>query len=245
MDRLKPRAVIFDMGNTLVEWPSTSWEEINLICLENSLKFLRAKMPVSPSSDEFFEAYNVVRGEYRRVAEESMVEWTVPQVVKKMFDRFHIDGDSDLVDRFFDAFYEPVEQYLYVRDDVIDTLDRIKARFEVVGLISNTVFPEKAPVRELERFSIFPYLDFTLFSSTFGMRKPHPDIYLKGANLAGVAPAECVYIGDRYLEDVVGPSKVGMPAVLKLMAGQEYPEDMPGDLRTIETLSELNRYLDF
>ena len=112
MDRLKPRAVIFDMGNTLVEWPSTSWEEINLICLENSLKFLRAKMPVSPSSDEFFEAYNVVRGEYRRVAEESMVEWTVPQVVKKMFDRFHIDGDSDLVDRFFDAFSEPVEQYL-------------------------------------------------------------------------------------------------------------------------------------
>jgi len=91
----------------------------------------------------------------------------------------------------------------------------------------------------LERFRIEPYLDFKIFSSTFKYRKPHPDIFLKAANLAGYAPSECLYVGDRYYEDIQGPAGIGMKAVLKMVDKRQYPEDMPYDFPRIKTLSEL------
>jgi putative hydrolase of the HAD superfamily len=120
----------------------------------------------------------------------------------------------------------------------------LKQQHLVIGLVSNTVFPERAHRQELKRFGIEPYLDFAVFSSSLGRRKPHPDIFYKAANLAGAALPECVYIGDRYTEDVEGPNGVGMAAILKLWDGREYPADLPETTRTIRTLSELDRHLD-
>ena len=62
--------------------------------------------------------------------------------------------------------------------------------------------------------------------------------------MAGFAPSECVYIGDRYVEDVEGPNDIGMNAILKIVEGREYPQDMPDTLRTIRTLGELERHIE-
>ncbi len=40
MDRLTPKAVIFDFGSTLVEYPSTTWEEVNAECVEAARQWL-------------------------------------------------------------------------------------------------------------------------------------------------------------------------------------------------------------
>lgn len=82
-------------------------------------------------------------------------------------------------------------------------------------------------------------LDFTVFSSTLGVRKPHSDIFYKAVNLAGQAPSDCLYVGDRYMEDVEGPKELGMSAVLKVKPGREYPDEMPLADRRIDNLSEL------
>jgi FMN phosphatase YigB (HAD superfamily) len=91
----------------------------------------------------------------------------------------------------------------------------------------------------LRRFGIAPLLQFTVFSSTFGLRKPHADIFRHACNLAGQNPVDCVYVGDRYVEDITGPQGIGMSAILKIKQGREYPEEMPGAERRIEHLSEL------
>jgi len=108
-----------------------------------------------------------------------------------------------------------------------------------MGLVSNTVFPERAHKGELRRFGIAPYLNFTIFSSSFGFRKPHPDIFYHAVNLAGFAPCECVYVGDRYAEDISGPRRIGMEAILRRKSGREYPAAMPDLDRQIASLSEL------
>jgi putative hydrolase of the HAD superfamily len=173
------------------------------------------------------------------------VEWSIPQVTRVLFKNLGIEYDDDFVDDFFNAYYQPVDERLYVYDDVIDTLRNIKAANRVIGLVSNTIFPEETHRRELNRFGIDRYLDFAIFSSTFGLRKPHPDIFMKAANMAGFAPAECVYIGDRYVEDVQGPAGIGMPAILKCKENRTYPDEIPEDIRRITNLSELENHLDF
>jgi putative hydrolase of the HAD superfamily len=113
-----------------------------------------------------------------------------------------------------------------------------------MGLVSNTIFPERAHQQELDRFGLKPYLKFAVFSSTFGLRKPHQDIFYQACNMAGFAPSECLYVGDRYLEDIVGPTEIGMTAILKIKPGREYPTDMPESMRTIDNLGELADHLE-
>ncbi|MBD3331767.1 HAD-IA family hydrolase [candidate division GN15 bacterium] len=245
MDKLTPKAVIFDLGSTLLEYEAIPWDELGRECAEASRQFLISKKLTVPDQVEFNDAFELAKASYREKASTSWEEWSVPMVAVPLLKKLGLPCDEEFVDLFFDAYYEPVEKHLYVYEDTLETLEAIKRRYAKVGLVSNTVFPERAHRKELARFGIGPYLDFAIFSSTFKWRKPHPDIFYKAANMAGFAPSECVYTGDRYLEDVQGPNSVGMPGILKVKPGREYPVDMPEDVRKIDALSELRQHFDF
>jgi len=244
MKKHKPRALIFDLGSTLIEYESIPWDELSNECLDAARRFLLNRGYDLPSREIFESTFNDIREAYRRQATESLIEWDVPMVASRMFDALNIAYDDALIDAFFDAYYEPVERELFVFDDVLETLTALRTAYPVMGLISNTVFPERAHLKELKRFGLEPFLGFAVFSSTFGLRKPHPDIFYHACNLAGFAPSECLFVGDRYVEDVVGPTEIGMHAVLKVKPGREYPADMPDSLHRIDNLAELLDYLE-
>lgn len=244
MEKLDVRAVIFDLGSTLIDYPSTDWDEVSLRCVENGRKCLLAKGVNLPDESDFSAQYIVIRDEYRKQASETLIEWNVPQVVGKLFQRIKITLGEDLIEKFFDAYYEPIEQLVNAYDDAIDVLERIKSRYGTIGLVSNTIFPPRAHLQELERFNLRPFFDFTIFSSAFGVRKPHPDIFYEASTRAGAAPGECVYIGDRYREDVEGPNGIGMHSILRFQPDRAYPEDKLSSLRIINSLSELVDHID-
>jgi putative hydrolase of the HAD superfamily len=76
------------------------------------------------------------------------------------------------------------------------------------GLISNSM-----GVDRYDR-STFPELfDGVVISGDVGMHKPHPEIFLLGAERAGVAPESCVFVDD-LRENCSGAEAVGMTAVL-------------------------------
>jgi HAD superfamily hydrolase (TIGR01549 family) len=243
MEKLTPRALIFDLGSTLIEYESLPWDELGDECLEAGRQFLLSSGYELPARETVEEIFSDIRGAYRREAHESLIEWDVPTVASRMFDALNITYDDALVDAFFDAYYEPVDRELFIYDDVLETLFTLKTSYPMMGLVSNTVFPERAHLRELDRFGIAGFLKFAVFSSSFGLRKPHADIFYHACNQAGFAPSECLYVGDRYVEDIVGPTEIGMSAILKLKAGREYPEEMPAAERRIERFSELLDHL--
>lgn len=245
MDKLHPKAVIFDLGSTLIEHETVPWSEMNLLCVASARDYLIKEGYDMPDEKEFHRVYEEVKDRYRKTAVETLVEWTVIQAAGDMLKGWNIKVNGDLLDRFFAAYYKPIGRKIFPYDDTLETLEKVKQSYPVIGLVSNTIFPERAHREELKRFGIEPYLNFAVFSSTFGLRKPHPDIFYKAANLAGYAPSECVFIGDRYLEDVQGPTAVGMHAILKLWNGREYPDNMPEDTRSISSLSELDSHLEF
>ncbi len=244
MEKLRPRAVIFDLGSTLIEYETMAWDELGEQCLKEGHDFLKKGGHDVGDLDAFAAAYCQIRDKYRAEARESWREWTVPEAAGKLFVSLGLDHDEALLERFFDAYYGPVDRLLYAYDDTADTLEKISSAVDRIGLISNTIFPERVHKKELKKFGLIDYFDFLIFSSTFGVRKPHPDIFMKAANQAGFAPGECVYIGDRYLEDITGPNSIGMPAILKVKQGREYPDDMPDDVRKIDHLRELTDHLD-
>jgi putative hydrolase of the HAD superfamily len=93
-------------------------------------------------------------------------------------------------------------------------------------------------LRELRRFELFPYLDAYHFSSEVGVRKPHPEIYLKTLGELGVDASCAVFVGDRLIEDVDGAQKVGMKGILALHERRDYTAPVAPDAK-IDRLERL------
>lgn len=244
MTKLSPKAVIFDLGCTLIEYEVIPWEELNRLCAESAHKYLVSLGHSVPEPHLFHQDIERARAPYRLIAAEQSIEWSVPQVLQPLLESYGIGTTDGLIDRIFDAYYEPVDRLVYAYPDALETMQAVRARFDVVGLISNTIFPERAHRHELKRFGIAPFLDFALFSSTIGVRKPHADIFRQAVLKAGVEPEECVYIGDRWLEDVVGPMRIGMPAILKVQPKRAYPPEAETYRYRITALSDLRQHLE-
>jgi len=244
VNKLKPKAVIFDLGSTLIDFPVNNWEEVSRECSLNGRKLLLDSGRAVPAESEFLEGFEKVRAKLRILATETHKEWTIDQAAEELFKNLGLESGNGLAMEFFDAFYASLEKHLWLYDDTIEVLSGIRSRFEKVGLISNTIFPERVHHHEFKRFGLKPYFDFTVFSSTFGLRKPHPDIFHEAARLAGHMPSDCVYVGDRFLEDVQGSTGAGMSSILKVIPDREYPDDMPESLRKIACLSDLSDHLD-
>jgi putative hydrolase of the HAD superfamily len=120
-----------------------------------------------------------------------------------------VDERAGLVDRMFGG----------VRPDeaMLAALRRARAAGIRTGLISNSMGAGR-----YDR-STFPELfDGVVISGDVGMHKPQPEIFLLGAERAGVAAEECVFVDD-LRQNCEGAEAVGMTAVLHRGADRTVP----------------------
>jgi putative hydrolase of the HAD superfamily len=94
-------------------------------------------------------------------------------------------------------------------DDVLPTLESLRAHGLKIGLLSNTA-------RDLDEFVAHHKLavDAVLTSRLHGKTKPHETIFRRMLELLGVAPDEAVMVGDTVEDDIEGARTVGMRALL-------------------------------
>jgi HAD superfamily hydrolase (TIGR01662 family) len=114
-------------------------------------------------------------------------------------------------------------------DDVLPTLESLRAHGLKIGLLSNTA-------RDLDEFVAHHKLavDAVLTSRSHGKTKPHETIFRRMLELLGVAPDEAVMVGDTVEDDIEGARTVGMRALLVDRADRY--GDVPGaldDLREV------------
>jgi len=110
-----------------------------------------------------------------------------------------------------------------LRPEALPVIRELYERNYRIGIISNTVSRVLVP-GELNEAGITPYVENVVMSSILGIRKPDPEIFRGAAELAGVSPEKCVYIGDQPNRDVEGPrrSGFGLNIILKT---SNYPDD--------------------
>lgn len=126
--------------------------------------------------------------------------------------------------------------------DTLGTLDGLKERGFILGIVSNTSIPPEIIDRYLLESGILERVNFRVLSSETGWRKPHPAIYQEALNRAGVFPRETLFVGDRFLEDVAGPKSLGMKAALCRFEGILLPE-VPDEFLPDLQISELRELL--
>jgi putative hydrolase of the HAD superfamily len=121
-----------------------------------------------------------------------------------------IDDRVKLVDRMFGALREDEEMLAAVR--------RARAAGIRTGLVSNSMGAGR-----YDRATFPELFDGVVISGDVGLHKPQPEIFLLGAERAGVSPEECVFVDD-LRENCEGAEAVGMTAVLHRGADTTLPQ---------------------
>ena len=126
-----------------------------------------------------------------------------------------------------------VNHHFTLYDDVDETLRTLKARGLQLGLITNG---HRSLSAFQTHFELDGLIDVTLSSRQHGYMKPHASIFRAALELAQVAAADAVMVGDSYSHDVAGAESVGMRGVL-IARGGNPPDGITAPV--IQSLTEL------
>ena len=119
------------------------------------------------------------------------------------------DLSDDEADAIFATYFAAYENNWAIFEDVLPCLDRLRAYS--VGVISNG--PSKEQRRKLARFGIDKRFQTILISEECGCPKPNAGIFARACEMAGVAPADAVYVGDHFEIDVCGSRAAGLRGI--------------------------------
>ena len=102
------------------------------------------------------------------------------------------------------------ECFKHLHLEIIPMLTKLKEEGISIGLISNC-FSEEAEV--IRKSMLFPYFDKVCLSYEEGVQKPDEEIYRRCMAGLGVAPEECIYIGDGGSQELETARNIGMNAM--------------------------------
>jgi FMN phosphatase YigB (HAD superfamily) len=205
LDPTHLRAVVFDYGNTLIEFTRPHVDRLDA-AIAGAIE--QAMGPVD--RPRFIElrtaAYRAAYG-HPELREVTMHE-QLTDILTNLFGRPPQDDELAAIIQVHDrAFVEVVEAPDYVHA----LLEKLQHRYKL-AMISN--YPCGKSIRaSLQRTGIAPRLSAVAVSGEVGYVKPHPLPFTTVLDELGVEPHEAVYIGDNWLGDIQGAKRLGMAAI--------------------------------
>jgi putative hydrolase of the HAD superfamily len=229
-------AVLFDWGSTLMDFV---WDDA--LVEEGHRAGLRALGRDDPEelarlSARFRERYLPLLH-----APDTLEEVEYPGLVRELLEHVGIEASDEAVDRYLEAEHKAWEPAMQVGSTSVALLEALRKRGLKTGLVSNATDPGWLLRVDLERQGLAPYLDAVVFSSEVGKRKPHPAIYEAALSELGVAAERTLFVGDRLVEDIAGPGKLGMTTVQAVwFRADENPNGIEPDYQAFTQMDVLN-----
>jgi putative hydrolase of the HAD superfamily len=126
------------------------------------------------------------------------------------------------MDRACRLFLEPGFAVALCYEDTLPVLARLRAEGLRLAILSNTPWGSPAgPWREeVARHGLRERVEAVLFCRDAGWRKPAEPPFALMLRTLGVAPEECLFIGDEPRWDLAGAERSGLPAVLLDRSGE-------------------------
>ena len=232
------RAVVFDYGNTLIEF-----NERQVAYSTRALgAFLREHL--GPFAEDRLDALGeAARLEpYGNGYRENDFGEVSRQLVRELYGR---EPTAEELVGLLDIRREAFVASIHVEPRVLALLERLASDFQL-GLLSN--YPSGLAIRQsLDRTGIGQHMRAVVVSGEVGFIKPHPLPFQTILRELGVDPSEVVHVGDNWLADVQGAKRLGI-ACIQIRQWLPLEEFEPGDSdqepdAVIEDLDELRGLL--
>ena len=231
-----PTAVLFDWGDTLMRF-----------AYDEALVEAGHRAGLAALGREDLPEVERVAAHFRERYEPffwtpgTVEELEYPGLVRQLLGDFGIEVDDEELTRFLEAEHAAWDPARQLAAHTHALLESLRARGLKLGLVSNAFDPGWLLQRDLEQMGLAKRLDFAVFSSEVGKRKPHPAIFERALEALGVAAAETVFVGDRLYEDVRGAGELGMTTVQAVwFRADEHPEGRDPDFQAFTQMDVLN-----
>jgi putative hydrolase of the HAD superfamily len=229
-------AVLFDWGDTLMQF-AYSPELVSAGHRAGLAAIGRDGLPeVDALTEHFRERYEPLFW-----APGTIEEIEYPGLVRQLLDDFDVEIDDDELARYLEAEHAAWDPARLLAAHSHALLEALRESGLKLGLVSNAFDPGWLLHRDLEQMGLAKRLDFSVFSSEVGIRKPHPAIFERALEALEVKPAHALFVGDRLYEDVRGAAELGMTTVQALwFRADEHPEGGEPDHQAFTQMDVLN-----
>lgn len=231
-----PRAVIFDLGGTLIDWPD--WAEAVSRRWRMAYDYLVSQLPRRnwPERDTYVKAMlEAEQAHWNRVVAE---HWSGPPsgVIREGFRRLERHLHEDELIAALDGYAHAVDGWAIVFPDARETLQLLRERGYPLGLLSNTWWAADWHNADLATHGLNGLLDEIAYTSDLPHSKPHPSVFQEVAARLDIPVEACVMVGDRLVDDISGALGVGMRAVWKY---NDNPWPKPEHITPTATITNL------
>ncbi len=241
--RYEVRAVLFDLGETLLNFGKVNIAELFSIGARLSYDFLKGLgQPLSSFSRYRRRNLITIRLHYL-LSNIIGRDLDSMKLLKKIHTKNGVRLDEKQWQQLAWLWYEPLSKQAQVEPNIVETLTALEGLGLKLGIVSNTFISAGSLDRHLQQFGILKFFPVRLYSCQFAYKKPDIRIFRAAAEKIGEPAENIVFVGDRINKDIKPAIKAGMRAVLKT-AYTNTAMRPPNGVRKINRLAELPRLIE-
>lgn len=209
-------AILFDLYGTLIDIKTDEYDPAVYDVLSRYLGY----HSVSISPEEMKKAYFQDIERYLHESSEAHPEVDVYKIFFNIMNKYGKRRSAKgIVIDVATLFRSLTIRQFRAFDGVYDVLLSLKARTKL-ALLSDAQWVFAEP--EISMLGLDQFFDVQILSSRYGFKKPDPRLFWSAAEQLGVAPEECLYVGDNPCKDLSGAKRVGMKFILFRSECKEY-----------------------
>ncbi len=219
------KAVIFDLGGTLIEYAGAyaKWPDLEIPGMMAAHSTLQEYEVEVPELDYFMTiGFDLLpkRWQMATLGERNL---TLDSLIGEILETADLQQpSSDLLHAAARSYEAAICQGAIPLPDGREVLAQLQTQGYRLGLISNTMFAGASHINDLERFGLDQYFETMLFSSDANKWKPTTAPFLHVLKTLSVDPVNAVYIGDDPTADIVGGQATGMKTIY-FPSSQRFP----------------------
>ena len=240
----RPRGLLFDLFGTLVFFDAGRLPRVRVAGVERPSTIaapddLLARLTPAPTLEALYDALRSVSEAFARETHATYAEISSPERFRRALCALDARGDVEgIAIELSRRHMHGLSQAVVCPEDRIALLEALRERYRV-ALVSN--FDHGPTAHELlGRNGLAALFGAIVVSEELGLRKPHARLFLTACEKLGLAPEECLHIGDSHEADVCGAVQAGL-AALWVDAGESEPAPA---LARIADVRELPRWLE-
>jgi len=197
------RAVLFDLGNTLVAYyDSAEFPAVLRECLQRCANILGWSEAAGRDESLFARAM--------------ALNTESPDCAVHPLDERLTSLFGSTSPELCEAFLQPIFARAQLDAEALSVFQSLRERNIKIGIVSNTPWGSSARSwrQELTRHGLLDKVDAVVFCGDVGWRKPHAAPFNRALDLLQVAPQDAMFVGDDPRWDVIGAQNAGLLPVL-------------------------------
>ena len=205
------RAVIFDLGNTLLHFDGLRPDlirEADQILLDH----LREE-GLEIDGHMFLSQFREKLNHYYDERETEFIEYTTNYILRTALEELgYKELDEQVLAPALRAHYAVFQAHWKSEEDAEPTLSQLQQEGYRLGIVSNAADDDDVQTL-VDNAGLRDYFDFVLSSAACRVRKPNPYIFHLALDNWGVLPKQVVMVGDTLGADILGARNAGLHSI--------------------------------